>query len=38
LAGAIALTGNGDADDDVLIGGPGTDVLDGGTGNNVVLQ
>lgn len=25
-------------DDDVLIGGPGTDVLDGGTGNTIVIQ
>ncbi len=29
----------GDVDgDDVLIGGPGNDLLDGGTGDNVVIQ
>ena len=29
---------NGEAGDDVLLGGPGLDVLDGGAGDNVVIQ
>jgi Ca2+-binding RTX toxin-like protein len=36
-AGAIQLTGNGGADDDVLIGGDGNDVLLGGDGDDVLL-
>jgi Ca2+-binding RTX toxin-like protein len=35
-AETLALTTNGG--DDVLLGGPGIDVLDGGTGNNILIQ
>ena len=37
LAGAILLTLNGGADDDVLIGGAGDDTLLGGDGDDVLL-
>jgi len=36
-AGAIKLTLDGGAGDDVLIGSAGNDVLDGGTGDDVLL-
>jgi len=35
---ATIVTLNGEAGDDVLIGGPGIDVLDGGPDDNVVIQ
>jgi Ca2+-binding RTX toxin-like protein len=37
-ASAIGLNANGSDGDDVLIGGPGVDVLDGGAGDNTVIQ
>ena len=37
LAGAILLTLNGGADDDVLLGGAGADTLLGGDGDDVLL-
>jgi Ca2+-binding RTX toxin-like protein len=36
-AGAIKLTLDGGAGDDVLVGSAGNDVLDGGTGDDVLL-
>ena len=36
-AGAIQLTANGGADDDVLVGGDGNDVLNGGAGDDVLV-
>ena len=38
LEAAILLTGDGGDGDDILIGGPELDVLDGGTGSNTVIQ
>ena len=37
LAGAPALTENGNDGDDVLLGGAGNDVLNGGTGDDVLI-
>jgi Ca2+-binding RTX toxin-like protein len=36
-AGAIQLTADGGAGDDVLIGGDGADVLSGGAGDDVLI-
>ena len=38
LAAALALNADGGDGDDVLIGGGGFDFLNGGAGDNVVLQ
>jgi Ca2+-binding RTX toxin-like protein len=37
-AGGIALTADGGANDDVLIGSAAIDLLDGGSGDNIVIQ
>src|SRR5439155_14437607 len=36
-ADAIALTGNGDDGNDILVGGNGDDVLTGGAGDDVLI-
>jgi hypothetical protein len=36
--GAIQLTADGGDGDDVLLGGPGLDSLDGGPDNNILIQ
>ncbi|WP_270938147.1 beta strand repeat-containing protein [Falsiroseomonas oryzae] len=37
LAAVLALTGNGGADDDVLVGGDGADILNGEDGDDVLI-